>query len=244
MYSVASFRFCLCNNKSMFNIGSMEQYISAIVTFIVGFVALFVYLKQKRDHKKDAANILLIEIEAAERQLQIVKESGAPQELKEGSFLMPSSSWSTYRHLFARDLSPREWDIITNFYTKCKQFDESVDYNSSFFKQDVEAYRLSINSALALIAKDVSINIDEGPSQDESLIFDAANEHYRRIAGRAKNLFMNVENIYRYEPNKPISDAIDALATLDTGISTGTIGIKLRRIAKPGFATRFFKKTI
>jgi len=145
----------------------MEQYVSAGVTFLVGLVALFVYQKQKRDHKKDAANILIIEIESAERQLQAIQEGAAPKTLKENQFLMPSASWATYRHLFARDFSLREWDIVTDFYNRCKQFDEAVQYNSTFFRHDVEAYRISLNQALAQAALEVAKHIDDEKEPDD-----------------------------------------------------------------------------
>lgn len=231
-----------------------ENYLNAAVTLIVGFVALIVYQKQKRDHKKDAANILLIEIETAERQLQIVKEGGSPTSLRENIFLMPSASWSTYRHLFARDLTSREWDILNNFYNRCKQFDEAVTYNSTFFRQDVEAYRVSLNNALAQAAlfcsQEVMNDNNAGKKRDSGeeisqLDYTAiADKKYVELAKRIADLYIEPKNLYFYAPKKPIDDAIEALGNLDSTISTTTIGIKLRYIAKTNFIKRFFYRKI
>lgn len=222
----------------------MEDYIGSVVTLIVGFVAFFIYKKQKRDLKKDAANILIIEIEGAERQLQTLKEAGTPKTLKEGMFLMPSSSWSKYRHLFARDFTNREWDILTNFYNRCHGFDDAVKYNGSFFRQDVEAYRTSINRVLAQASLDVVYEMDKDTEKDEAKKFENANTKYLERISKAIKLYMEPQNLYAYDPQKPLNNAVAALGSLESTISTGTIGVKLRKIAKQPLFQRIFSKRI
>jgi hypothetical protein len=222
----------------------MENYLSSIVTFVVGFIALFIYQKQKRDHKKNAANILIIEIEGAERQLQTLKESGTPKTLKEGQYLMPSSSWSKYRHLFARDFTSREWDILTNFYNRCQEFDDAVRYNGTFFRQDVEAYRTSINRVLAEAAFEVSKESEKDTEEDDQKRFDAADKKYLARIATAIKLYMEPKNLYTYDPQKPINDAVAALGSMESTISTSTIGVKLRKIAKQPLLQRIFSRRI
>jgi hypothetical protein len=220
----------------------METYLGPVVTLVVGFVALLIYQKQKRDHKKDAANILIIEIEGAERQLQTLKEGGAPKTLKEGQYLMPSSSWSKYRHLFARDFTSREWDILTNFYNRCQEFDDAVRYNSTFFRQDVEAYRTSINRVLAEAAIEIAKDSEKDPEEDSQKKLDAADKKYLDRIARAIKLYMEPKNLYTYDPQKPINDAVTALGSMESTISTSTIGVKLRKIAKQSLLQRIFSK--
>ena len=222
----------------------MENYIGSIVTFVVGFVALFIYQKQKRDQKKDAANILIIEIEGAERQLQTLKEGGTPKTLKEGQYLMPSSSWSKYRHLFARDFTSREWDILTNFYNRCQEFDEAVRYNATFFRQDVEAYRTSINRVLAEAALEVAKDAEADKEDDHQKTLEAADKKYLDRIARTIKLYMEPKNLYTYDPQKPINDAVAALSSMESTISTSTIGVKLRKIAKQSLLQRIFSKRI
>jgi type II secretory pathway component PulF len=40
------------------------------VTFVVGFLAIYLYLKQRRDRKRDAARLILQEIRYAEQQIR------------------------------------------------------------------------------------------------------------------------------------------------------------------------------
>jgi hypothetical protein len=223
----------------------MSDYLGPTVTLLVGFVALLVYQKQKRDNKRDAANILLIEIEGAEKQLQVLKDGGTPKGLKESFYLMPSASWSKYRHLFARNFTAREWDIITNFYARCKQFDEAVTWNGTFIRQDIEAYRTSINLALALAALTCVQAIDdtsEGADSDEHDKIAAADNKYVVLRERLTRLYMEPKNLYTYDPQKPINDAVGAIGSVDGTISTSTIGTKLRKTAKPTFFQRIFSR--
>ena len=60
--------------------------LNPITTLIVGFAAYFLYKKQKEDEKRDAANIILLEIESAERQLGVVKENIKKNFLREDLF--------------------------------------------------------------------------------------------------------------------------------------------------------------
>jgi len=215
----------------------MEQYIGAIVTLLVGLTALEVYRKQKRDNKKTAARILLIEIENAERQLQIINENGEPSNLAENIYLMPSSSWSKYRHLFAQDFSPREWDTITNFYNKCLQFDDAVKYDNLSFKQNVEAYRNSVNLVLALKAGELTSNIQDNSDTNETTI---VNSEYLNFRDNLTTLYMSANNLYMYSPQKAINDAVAAIKNLDKTLSLTTIGTKLRRVSRQGFWARVF----
>ena len=221
----------------------MNTYLEPAITLLVGLIALHVYLKQKRDYKKDAANIVIIEIEAAERQLQIIKEGGSPRTLKENIFLMPSASWSTYRHLFTRDFNSREWDILSDFYNRCNQFDEAVMYNSTFFREDVEAYRLSINQVLAESALGIAKDIVSAKDHDDSMKkLEEADKKYIDLRDKILKLYMTPKNLYTYDPQKPINDAVAALDNLQGTILTSTIGVKLRKIAKQTFVQRLFSR--
>lgn len=199
----------------------MENYATASVTLIVGFVALEVYRRQKRDHKKTAARILLVEIENAERQLNIIKES---EKLSENSRLMSSSSWEKYRHLFGQDFTAREWDTISDFYTRCIQYDKAIDYDGSSIYHDIEAFRTSLNNALALSAANIIVS-------NPALTNDEVVQEYVVFRDKLDKAYMS--NLLPYSPNKPVNDATRALQGLDTTLSLTSIGDKLRKIAKP-----------
>lgn len=219
----------------------MDGYVQAGVTLLVGLVAFEVYRRQKRDHKKTAARIILIEIENAERQLQTISSSESDT-LTENTYLMPSSSWEKYRHLFAQDFTPREWDTITNFYNRCALFDEAVTFNSLAFKQNVEAFRKSINFALVLQASQLINGTD---SSDTSEATGALiREEYIRFRDSLISLYMSPSNLYMYNPQKPLNDAVAATKSIDRTISLSSIGTKLRKVSKQGLFERVFRRKI
>lgn len=61
-------------------------FLNALVTFVTGLVAFYVYKKKQRDDKKDAANIILLEVQNAERQLKLVREN-IKRDILEENFL-------------------------------------------------------------------------------------------------------------------------------------------------------------
>ena len=199
----------------------LETYLTPIVTLIVGFIALEVYRRQKRDHRKTAARILLVEIENAERQLAIIRESN---KLSESVRLMSSSSWEKYRHLFGQVFTAREWDTISDFYNRCIQYDRAVEYDSSSVHHDIEAFRTSVNNALAMGAANI---IMTNPNLSDIEIMD----EYALFKEKMKKAYMG--NFLEYNPTKPVNDAAKALIGLDSTLSLTSVGNKLRRISKP-----------
>lgn len=182
----------------------MESYITAGVTLLVGLVALEVYRRQKRDEKKNAARILLVEIENAERQLSVIRESGNDKTLSENSRLMSSSSWEKYRHMFGQNFTSREWDTVSDFYNRCLQYDKAVEYDGSSFYHDIEAFRTSVNNALALgVANIIATN--------PTLTTEEVDEEYQEYKSKLIDTFMKPKNLHIYSPNKPINDAANAL---------------------------------
>ena len=203
----------------------MDSYISAGVTLLVGLIALEVYRRQKRDEKKNAARIILVEIENAERQLSIIKENNNGN-ISENPRLMTSSSWEKYRHLFGRDFTPREWDTISDFYNRCLQYDKAVEYDDSSFYHDIEAFRTSINNALALGALTI-VTSDGGMTKEE------ISTEYGRIKDNLVGAYM--DNLHMYSPNKPVNVAARALSELNSNLSLTSVGDKLRKLSKPSF---------
>lgn len=51
-----------------------SNFFIALVTLVVGSVAYVIYKLQKRDKKREKANIILLEIQGAERKLQQIKK--------------------------------------------------------------------------------------------------------------------------------------------------------------------------
>ena len=93
-----------------------------VVTFIVGFLAIYLYIKQKNDRKRDAASLILQEIRYAEQQIRHYKNSN-PNQYNLADRLLPTNSWNDNIHLFIKDLEENEIDMISAFYAKAKYID-------------------------------------------------------------------------------------------------------------------------
>ncbi|MEO5949871.1 MAG: hypothetical protein ABIQ04_00310 [Candidatus Saccharimonadales bacterium] len=212
-----------------------QTVVTAAVTLIVGLGVFGVYLWQKIDHKKTIARIILIEIENAEGQLVAIKGNESDS-LPENTLLMPTSSWEKYRHLLGRDFSSREWDTVSDFYNRCSRYDKAINYDGSSLEHDIEAFRTSVNGALAF-GLAVTILGDTSVMSDDEL--DGQYVEFRR---RVTNTFMKPENLFLYKPNKPLYEATKAIKDLNGTLSLTSVGDKLRKISKPNIWQRIFSK--
>lgn len=95
-----------------------------VVTFLVGFLAIYLYLKQKKDRKRDAAKLILQEIRYAEQQIRKYHAFG---KYKLYDKLLPTNSWNDNIHLFVKDLKETEIDTISNFYSKASYIDVVIE---------------------------------------------------------------------------------------------------------------------
>jgi len=203
-----------------------SNFFVGIVTLAAGGVAFYLYVKQKKDFKKDAANIVLLEIQSAERILGQVGERVRSDTLP-NKFTLPTESWSKYKYLFVRDFDRDEWDAITEFYNGCKLYDEAVSYNSSLFQKNEEQIRVNM---LRTPAEYIREYIDgtvasDGQAEAERLeaTFAKANKFQATYLSRIASLF--------YSPQKPLKDARTAFDIINKTISQNSIGLKLKKLA-------------
>ena len=166
----------------LFNIVNSSGFV-AFVTLFVGLGAFRIYTKQKDDAKRDAANIILLEIESAEQQLQIITQNEQQDSLAENIYLMKNSSWDEYRYLFVRDFDRNEWDKISDFYSKCYQYDEAVTSNNKYFGANVEKIQLQIQGILAGFARDYTDKILAATDEAQKTVL-------REEYGNRKTLFI------------------------------------------------------
>lgn len=203
-----------------------SSFLIALVTLVAGAIAFYLYDKQKRDSKKDAANIILLEIQSAERILSQVAEDVRAEKLP-NKYLLPTESWSRYKYYFVRDLDRDEWDLITEFYNNAKLFDEAVRYNSSMFQKNEEQIRVNM---LRTPAEYVKEYIDGAVSEDEDeetqrleKIFEKSQKFQKTFLSRVGTLF--------YSPQKPLTDGTEAFNNINKLLSQTSVGTKLKRQA-------------
>lgn len=97
-----------------------SSFFTSFTTIIVGGFAIYLYLKQKTDHRRDAARLILQEIRYAEQQIRNFKEFG---EYRLSDKLLPTNNWNKNIHLFIKDLKETEIDLISKFYSKASYID-------------------------------------------------------------------------------------------------------------------------
>lgn len=94
--------------------------IMAFVTFLVVISAIYLYIKQKEDAKRDTAKIILQEIRRAEDIISDYKSTGGYQFDKK---IIATNSWTNNIHLFVGDLNNDELDKISDLYSTGEYLD-------------------------------------------------------------------------------------------------------------------------
>ena len=92
-----------------------------LVTLLVGGFAIYLYLRQRKDKKRDAAGLILQEIRYAEQQIRNSQRGARGYSLS--SKLLPTNSWNDNIHLFIKDLKETEIDLISGFYSQATFID-------------------------------------------------------------------------------------------------------------------------
>ena len=95
-----------------------------LVTFIVGFLAIYLYVKQKADRKRDTARLILQEIRYAEQQIRNSGRGGRGYSLS--SRLLPTNSWDDNIHIFINNLKETDIDMISEFYSQAAYIDSLI----------------------------------------------------------------------------------------------------------------------
>lgn len=115
-------------NKRVINFLDSSFFV-ALVTVIVGSIAIYLYKKQQRDNKRNAARLIIQEIRYAEQQIRNAKrlapsvETNYYMALK----LLPTNSWHKNIHLFVEDLKEENLiDLISQFYSQAAYLDSVI----------------------------------------------------------------------------------------------------------------------
>ncbi len=98
---------------------------TGLTTILVGGSAIYLYLKQKKDYKRDAAALIIQEIRYAEQQIREAKKHDYEYYLADK--LLPTNSWHNNIHLFVTDLKESELDLISRFYAHSSYLDTVIE---------------------------------------------------------------------------------------------------------------------
>lgn len=108
----------------MFKILQLLNNYLGFITLVVGVLVFLLYKKQKVDHKRDAAKLILQEIRYAEQKIRKYREV---KSYKLYDRLLPTNSWNDNIHLFIKELKEiQNIDLISDFYAKASYIDNLI----------------------------------------------------------------------------------------------------------------------
>ena len=123
----------------------------AFITFLVGILVVYLYIKQKEDTKKDAAKIILQEIRRAEDIINDYKEHGQYKFTKK---IIATNSWAKNIHYFVGDLDPDELDKISNLYSTGEYLDSIITkVSDTKFETGIKVFEENIERISNLVSK-------------------------------------------------------------------------------------------
>lgn len=188
-----------------------SNFFVAVIAAIVGTSAIYLYITQKNDKKRDAANIVLMEIRHAEKMIDQIRGGGTIEMLQT---LLLTNKWSKYNYLFIEDLDRDELDLINNFYNQCSLIDNSLTQLSISYQLKQKSDH--IHNALADLA------IEEIKLSGNLETFQIKAQKFLQI----------MENFgYKFNPLDPQQKIISALGNIQK-ITTSPAGNTLKKIAK------------
>lgn len=119
-----------------------SNFFVALITLIVGSIAICLYLVQKIENKRDSARTVIQEIRRAEEIIEDYRENGSYQFTKK---IIATNSWSKNIHHFVGDLDNDELDKISELYSTGEYLDHiiqrisdiTLDYSVEKLKEDI-----------------------------------------------------------------------------------------------------------
>jgi hypothetical protein len=200
-----------------------SNFLQTVVTLVAGLFALYIYTRQKRDHKKAAANSIYLEIQHVERCIPKIKDAVRRGGLNNLDInVLREDAWSKYSHMFSSDFDKDEWETITDFYQTAHLLDEAITESNKAFSEDVAQIRVNKQRIIADITKELLLsNPDQNP--------EAAIQTYNQKLDVFDKLYMSRQEEFAYTPVKHKNDAEKCLEDIQK-ISITTIGEKFKNI--------------
>lgn len=193
----------------------MDQYLNAFVTLVVGFVALVVYLLQKRAELSDASNIILMDIRHAEQALtHLLERQVIDKNIKP---LMIDNNWAKYKHLFASRFSQDDFEAFNRFFVACASVSEAHRRMNEVFYAGILAKAAYVQQQL--------MEVNDPESEDGQIL-------------RGKIITRAEKESYLFDPDEPKKIVMNNLSVLSR-LSTSVAFHKLSRMAAKKSVWRF-----
>ena len=209
-----------------------SNFFQSIVALIVGVFVFVQYRINRRDHLRDAASIIIIEIQTTSRTIKSIRKRLVDRVLDSDVSVMPSDSWKENRQLFAKYLDRDEWDTIEDFYDRSRLLDDVVKYNRQMFRNDVEQIRINKQRAAADFAIDTVNNIAVNNMNKE----DVANMFSGKVSVY-DTLYMSKQGELAYTPNQVTDDAKKYIDNIPDILNSSAY-VKLKSISRRGISRK------
>lgn len=202
----------------------------------MGSTAIYIYKKQQRDNKRNAANVILNEIRSSEKLFKDAKTKIVESQkntkiiqIPEHHYLMPNESWSKYSHLFIKDFNPAQLAAIDAFYHTCQLFDETIAYNDAIFVEDAKEIRRNVHRALYECISKYAELIDSEKDENKKKVLMEELKKKKNVITAA---LTNGDYLYTYLPSKPFNNIEIYIDTIDPDLSLSSVGIKFEKLAQ------------
>lgn len=196
-----------------------------LVALLVGGFIFIQYHINKKDKLRDAASLVIVEIQTATRIAKDIQKTLEEGRLESDVSVMPSNSWRENRQLFSKFLDRDEWDTLEDFYNRAALLDDTIKYSNQMFRNDVEQIRINKQRAAADFAIDTVNNIDSSTNKEEvANLFSGKFQVY-------DTLYMSKQGELAYAPNRVIDDAKKYIKNMPDILNSSAYE-KMKKISK------------
>jgi hypothetical protein len=200
-------------------VANILSTLSVLATLATAWAAYYIYQKNRKDTRREAAAVLLSEIRSVVRALPAIKvDFQRNNNLVERRYLLENSSWEKYRYVMLSQLGFEQWDALKGFFEAVALYDNAVAINDGYFDANTQQIWINLHKYYLKVLERAGGVITDSTSQELVAFTDTY-----------------VTNMYKhvgYEPHKPVSMADSALDAIDENMLVSTVGEKLIQLAK------------
>lgn len=217
---------------------------TSVIAILAASAAFIIYSMNKRDQKKDAINIILLEIRNAENNLDEARKEYVAGKIENQNLirfpeklrLMSTESWNKYKYLFVRDLSNQQWKEVSKFYEYCRAYDDAIEIRDSAFLQNASEIRANIQKIVSHYAQElvesltINLNNDNEVDEKNRLVLTSIQDK-KSTAVKA----ITSSLVESYIPDKPYNDAAYFYNLLPISLLNTTTGERIKQLADRRF---------
>ena len=184
----------------------MWATITNIFVGLVGLTVLVVYWLTKRGERRDAANILMMDIVRAEEVVLLVRERNMLE--KAQKTILTENTWVKYRHLFISKLSNLEVVAFNRFFDACIEIDEAKKRMDTIFDASLVAKATIVQEKIFSIE---DLSTPEGQSKRQSFIREINRETYTFIPDEPREMMIRNINSMANLANTPAFEKLQKI---------------------------------